>query len=330
MLEKLSTPSAVEFISAQPSTSTDEDEEVLWFDAIDYVDMEDKHFNFTEYGEDEWFDADDNLSAENKSPSEVADERVAWTEDSARCARQFILAISNIQQNRLITAILTKIFPDLDYDKMLAVNSLYTAVTQKKDIDLAILNILGFSVSNYLAHGNAFSLLADFIRKTISEYTGWGLDKQSLNQGDAQPYDYLHLGLGILAVVVGNCITGNSSPQRKLLRLPAYFANFLVRVNCYWEQLGRMARFATPLSNISPAFAVDTSVEITKNINNNQSGEPELSAFSSNSTAYSELFRAPTLKITSESVVEGKKIFQRYCMLMLLNDLKSSMILLCY
>ena len=70
----------------------------------------------------------------------------------------------------MLSVCLSGLLPGTPTTLTIAANSLYTAVTERRDIDIAALHALGLA-SGYLPENiNAVSWLAAFIRDTV---TGW-------------------------------------------------------------------------------------------------------------------------------------------------------------
>ncbi|MFT8210472.1 MAG: hypothetical protein ACMZI0_07655 [Symbiopectobacterium sp.] len=52
----------------------------------------------------------------------------------------------------------------------------------------------------------------------------------------------IYLALGLLAISTRYWMTQEPAPQRRLLRVPVFFANLLIRIDIYWQPLSFMAQ----------------------------------------------------------------------------------------
>lgn len=231
-MTKISAIYAPGFPPINTSASSDSEAQDIWFDAIDFVEMDEK-----------WFDASEDFSAgqtPEEKAKEKADEIVLFTEDCRRCAAQLIRLLADIKQNELISAGLSKMFPGIPSDIIMTANSLYTAITERRNIDIAVLHTLGLASAYLLEEGNAISRLAYFIRETILDYTGNSYLGPFLSLDDGHPSEYMFTALAVLAVAARYWMTDNSAPQRRFLKVPAFMGNLLIRASSYWNALGRI------------------------------------------------------------------------------------------
>ncbi|MFA4826620.1 MAG: hypothetical protein WC593_15835, partial [Methanoregula sp.] len=205
----------------------------IWFDAVDHFDMDKERFEVQT----------DFTSADSHSENDV-EQSIPFTEDCRRCAKELISNFGGVLENQLVFAGLLKIFPGLPIDIVVTANDLYMAVTERKNIDMAMLNTIGLASSHLLDSGNMISQMAHFIRETLLDYVGEPfLEQFSLQDGD-HASSYFFTGLAVLVVVAKHWITDEGAPQRRLLRVPAYLGNLLLRASSYWNHLGKMAQHA--------------------------------------------------------------------------------------
>ncbi|WP_253379053.1 dermonecrotic toxin domain-containing protein [unidentified bacterial endosymbiont] len=270
----------------------------IWFDAIDHVEMEGAWFN-----PHEMHHADPSSSA-----GEYADSRVTFTEDCRRCVQQFVRTLGECGESRMLSACLSRILPDTPISLVVAANSLYTAITEQRNIDTAVLHTLGLASWYLPGNMNVVSRLADFIRDTVTGWTDETFLQQFLGNDENHTSTRLFIALAVTAIVAGRWMKDEGAPQRGILKVPAFMANIFIRASHYWTALGNMASSlpsgaAIPknsgTSQHAPAFEVDTLVEMTGDLcDATVSGvsAPRLTAFSSNSTASSEAYTRATVQ----------------------------------
>ncbi|WP_261643528.1 hypothetical protein [Erwinia mallotivora] len=257
-------------ISRDSSNPEDQD---IWFDAIDHVEMDDTWFKRAEtFSTHEEHHADPSSSA-----GEAADSLVPFTEDCRRGVQQLVRALAEYGESRMFSAFFSTIFPATPLSLFNAANSLYTAVTERRNIDTAAVHALGLA-SGYLPEDiNVVSWVASFIRDTV---TGW-TDKTFLQQflGNEENHTSIHLftALAVTGMVVGRWMKDEGAPQRGVLKVPAFMANIFIRASYYWTALGNMAGSLpsgaeipenTGISQHAPAFEVDTTVALTQDMDN--------------------------------------------------------------
>src|SRR5450830_166579 len=233
------------FVSSTSSVTESPD---IWFDAVDHVEMDKDWFDAGQHADENademWFDARADNVDEAAPATDIVEEMIPFTEDCRRCIKELIRHLGEVQENELIFAGLSKILPCLPTDIMLTAHSLYVAVTERRNIDIAVLNTLGLACSHLLDDGNAISSMARYIRNTLHEYVGQSDWEKYLSQDD-HPCAALFTGLAVLTIVARHWITDERAPQRRLLRVPAFLANLLLRANSHWRHLGRIAQHAT-------------------------------------------------------------------------------------
>lgn len=251
-----------------------------WFDAIDYIEMEDT-----------WFDACEN---HHTSPT---DSLIPFTEDCRRSVQQLIRTLGEHCESKMLSICLSKILPGTPTSLIIAANSLYTAITEQRNIDTAVLHALGLASWCLPDDINIVSCLAEFIRETVTSWTDKSFLQHFLGNEENHASTCLFTALAVTTIVARRWIKDESAPQRGLLKVPAFIANILIRASYYWNTLGNMAR--SPLSDGKipenaepprhvPAFEVDTVVEMTEDVCDTavlcSSSAPLFTAFSSNST----------------------------------------------
>lgn len=293
------TPTSSTLISGVSLDSSNPEDHNIWFDAIDHVEMEET-----------WFDTrEEPQAAPSSSAGEAADSQVPFTEDCRRGVQQFIRTLGEYGESRMLSACLSKILPGTPASLVIAANSLYTAVTERRDLDTAALHALGLA-SMYLPDNiNVVSRLAAFIRDTV---TGW-TDETFLQQflGNKENHTSIHLftALAVTAIVAGRWMKDEGAPQRGVLKVPAFMANIFIRASHYWTALGNMAGRLpsgaeitknTGTSQHVPAFKVDTRMEMIRDVCDAavpcSPSAPRLTGFSSNSTASPDAYTRATVQ----------------------------------
>lgn len=288
-------------VSRDSSNPEDQD---IWFDAIDHVEMEETWFEGAEA-----FDAhEEHQAAPSSSDGEAADLLVPFTEDCRRGVQQFVRVLGEYGESRMLSACLSKILPGTPVSLVIAANSLYAAVTERRNIDTAALHALGLASGFLPENINAVSWLATFIRDTVTGWTDETFLQQFLGNEDNHTSTHLFTALAVTAIVAGRWMKDEGAPQRGVLKVPAFMANILIRASHYWTALGNMAGSLpsgaeipenTGPSQRAPAFEVDTRMEMTGDVfdatASGTSAPPRLTAFSSNSTARPEAYTRATV-----------------------------------
>ena len=270
-------------------------EQEIWFDTVDWVEMDDT-----------WFDASD--APHNEPASDAADSLIPFTEDFLRSTRQLISMLGEYKENELISVCLTKILPGTPVSIVMAANSLYTAITERKDIDLAALHTLGLASWLLPDSINVISPLAAFIRETI---IGWTEDiflRQWPGGEENAVSGSLLIALSITLIVANHRMKDEGAPQRAILKVPAFMANIFIRAGCYWRALGNIAGHssvagtgaASGPERQKPAFEVDTTIEISRDMCDNPAScpppsTPQITAFFSNSTVNPDVLTRATV-----------------------------------
>lgn len=231
--------SALPYGNASVPASADDDRHSLWFDALEQQCVDDL-----------WFDVCEDTSSDTRSLAQKAEHLVPFTEDCRRAVKQVIQYLGEVKQNALIASGLARLLPDLPLGVIAAAHSMYIAIAEKRDIDLALLNTLGMVSVDMLSEENVITHLADFIRQTLLDYTGIPYFSQFLSQEQSPSCHAMYLALGLLAISTRYWMMQEPSPQRSLLRVPVFFANLLIRVDLYWQQLSRMAQHVGSIKNL--------------------------------------------------------------------------------
>ena len=311
----LLTPTSSTNISQVSWDSSKPEDQDIWFDAIDHVEMEDTWFEGAEA-----FDTHEEHQADpSSSAGEAADSRVPFTEDCRRGVQQFVRTLGEYGESRVLSACLSKILPGTPVRLVIAANSLYTAVTERRNIDTATVHALGLA-SRYLPENiNVVSLVASFIRDTVTGWTDETFLQQFLGNEDNHTSTHLFTALTVTAIVAGCWMKDEGAPQRGVLKVPAFIANIFIRAGHYWTALGNMAGSLpsgaaipenTGTSQHAPAFEVDTQVEMISDVcdatASGTSVPPRLSAFSSNSTARPEAYTRATVQNRPAAPAPGK------------------------
>ncbi|MGP3591278.1 hypothetical protein [Vagococcus sp. WN89Y] len=267
------------------TTPDQPEEKETWFDAIDYVEMDEK-----------WFDACETLPAET-----VAETLVPLTEDCRRCIKQLISITGDYKQSELLARGLAKLFPGIPGDILFAADSLYTAIMEKRNIDIAVLHTLGLTAGLLPDNINIISWVAGYIRRAVLDCAGAAFSSQFLHDEEEPGCGYAFMILAIAAIAARYWVRDEHAPQRRLLQVPAFIANLLVQASHYWKALANMVQ-AHDLPNKppqdKPAFEIDTSIEIIQPLSENAASTqaPVIRAFLSNSTALPEFSTKATVE----------------------------------
>lgn len=264
-----------------------------WFDAIDHVEMDET-----------WFDACDSHHADPVFAGETADSRVPFTTDCRRGVQQLIRTLGKYEESRLFSVCLSKMLPGTPGSLVMAAGSLYSAITEHRNIDSAVLHALGLASWCLPDNINIVSRLATFIRDTVTGWTDETFLQTFLGSEENHTSTCLFIALAVTAIVAGRRMKDEGTPQRGLLKVPVFVANIFIRASHYRHALENMTRSAPPSGRETrektesfrraPAFEVDTSVEMTGEVCDAAvscfPSEPRITSFSSNSTATSEAY----------------------------------------
>ncbi|WP_049778767.1 hypothetical protein [Erwinia tasmaniensis] len=281
--------------------SGDEEHDV-WFDALDRLDMEDA-----------WFDANSEFPAEDISAEKYADSRVPITEDLLRSIKQLTVILGGVKRNELFSQLFANIFPGVPVNIMMAVNSLYTTIAEKREVDSAVLHTLSLASCYLPDEINIIARLAAFIRETIISWTGASFLRDGPGEGERYQ-EHLYTALAVATVVASHFITNAPAPQRVLFRVPTFAANLLLRAQYYWSALGGMVQNGTLTGDPPrpPAFEVDSSIETVSYIRPSagsgiagDSSRPVITAFTSNSTTNPEAYTRATVENRSTGTREA-------------------------
>lgn len=170
------------------------------------------------------------------------DKCIPFTEDCKRSIRQFIRCLAEIKQNELICSELTKWIPGVPLNLVSTVYSIYLAVSERKNIDLAMLNMLSLASSSFLNNNHCLFQFALYIKETIEDYVDQSCLLPFLVKDGPFSVSTVFDLLAILSLAIRRFITDETAPQRRILRIPAFLGNLVMRVNGYRAQLDAMAR----------------------------------------------------------------------------------------
>lgn len=176
---------------------------------------------------------------------EKAETQIPFTEDCLRALKLLIVQYADCAQKKYILQTLLHNFPNLPVNFINAAHSLYMAIVRREHVDLAILNTLGLASCHLLAEGNGVSRLALFIRQTVIDWAGDSFIKQFLGIDENSAGSQLFTALAVMAIALKYWLSDPKSPQRRLLQIPPYLANIVLRAGQYWDQLGLMSQHAT-------------------------------------------------------------------------------------
>ncbi|WP_261640512.1 hypothetical protein [Erwinia mallotivora] len=248
---------------SSPSDSSNSKNQNIWFNAFDYVDMEDS-----------WFDtSEEHHAAPTASARKAADSRVPFTQDCLQGIQQLVRTLAEYRENRMLSACLASILPDTPTSLVITANSLYTAITERRHIDSAALHALGLASAYLPDNFNVVSSLAAFIRESVTGWTGDNFLQQFVGEEESSTSTHLFTALAITAIVAGSWMKDEGAAQPGLLRVPAFMANIFIRASYYRTVLGNMARALPsgekmPENNSpsphAPVFEVDSQVEMLK------------------------------------------------------------------
>lgn len=194
-----------------------------------------------------WYEGIDDAPVEPEKEiwydvQETPEKAVSLTEDCKRCLKQLLSHFGEVKENELFLSGLSKIFPMLPLEIVLTAQNLYSVITERKNLDLAILNSLTLA-SSWLAKGNILASTAQFIRNSVAEY----IDEGQMTESNNHPsYDHFFTALALLAIAGRHYWRNNNPmPQRSFLQIPIYLERIFQRASLYWSQLGRMSLHAT-------------------------------------------------------------------------------------
>lgn len=176
---------------ASDGSSTPKEQDV-WFDAIDHLEMEDT-----------WFDASQSHQVSPVDAGEAADSRGPFTENCRSGVQQLVRSLGEYGESKMLSTCMSKILPGTPTSLVIAANSLYTAITEQRNIDTAALHTLGL-VSWYLPDNmNFVSHLAAFIRNTITDWTSEIFLQRVLGKDENHASASLFTALAVTAIVAG-------------------------------------------------------------------------------------------------------------------------------
>lgn len=215
--------------------------------------------------EDVWFDAEHAFP--EISPISMGSDikPVSLGEDAQRCIKQLLQYLGELTQNQIISIGFSTLFPHIPIEIIQLSDSLYSAIINKKDIDIAILNILGITNSYLLSEGNLLSKLTEYTHQIITKF----IDESYLNFDYNRSYSFnVYLSMAIFSLVTQYWITNKTQPQRTLFRLPLFMTKLLIRVHYYWKRICLFREASHDTKTIQPqsTFEIDTCIELTQKI----------------------------------------------------------------
>ncbi|MDH0357213.1 hypothetical protein N7387_21400, partial [Morganella sp. GD04133] len=148
---------------------------------------------------------------------------------------------------------------------------------------------------------NIVSRLAAIIRDTVTGWTDGTFLQPFLGNDDNHTSIHLFTALAVITIVARHRMKEEGTPQRNVLKVPAFMAAIFIRAGYYWTALGNMtghlpsgpesAENTAELQH-PPAFEVDTLAEMSGDRCQALTPCPpsalQLTAFSSNSTTNPE------------------------------------------
>ncbi|MFB9087516.1 hypothetical protein ACFFW8_23900 [Erwinia tracheiphila] len=94
----------ISWVSRDSSNPEDQD---IWFDAIDHIEMEEAWFE----GAEAFGIHEEHQTAPSSSAGEAADSRVPFTEDCRRGVQQLVRTLGEYGESRMLSVCLSKYFP---------------------------------------------------------------------------------------------------------------------------------------------------------------------------------------------------------------------------
>ncbi|MFU9137894.1 hypothetical protein [Erwinia tasmaniensis] len=97
-------PTSISQLSRDSSNPEDQD---IWFDAIDHVEMEETWFE----GAEAFAPHEEHHTDPSSSAGEAADSRVPFTDDCRRGGQQFVRTLGEYGESRMLSPCLSKVLP---------------------------------------------------------------------------------------------------------------------------------------------------------------------------------------------------------------------------
>lgn len=221
------------------STITHQD---IWFDALDCIEIEET-----------WFDANESCDADwHKIHSQVS-----FTDDCLRGVQQFVRILAEYEESKLLSMILKNLFPAMTTRIIYAANSLYTAIIEKRQIDLAVLQVLGLATYFFSEKIDFFSQLTAVVRNICRYWIDETSLQASWNDTDPSRGKHLDIIFTIVILIAGRWVKNNHGPRRGILKLPAFMANIFIRASYYRHALESMVSNPLPLSDSSLIMTIE-------------------------------------------------------------------------
>lgn len=168
--------------------------------------------------------------------------RLPFTDDCKFAIKQMIALYGTLKLNEFIAMILSESHRHLPIEFINAAYSYYMAVVHKKNIDIALVNTLGYIASWPLPDGNIIAELAQKTRAMIADYLGEDYLHQFMGGSDNEFSQNFFIGLAILAVISRCWLSESPAPERRSLQFPTFLAGIILRVSSYWQHLEYMTR----------------------------------------------------------------------------------------
>ncbi len=130
------------FANPSPPDASAAHQADIWFDALEYQDIE----------------------LENAPV-------VPLREDFRRCISQLIAITADFKQRELLSALLAKLLPGLPVGLLIAADSLYIAIVERRHTDIGVLNALGLASVCLPDKINLLPGLAAYVREIIIRNT---------------------------------------------------------------------------------------------------------------------------------------------------------------
>lgn len=166
---------------------------------------------------------------------------IPFTQDCKSAIKQLISLYGTLKLNEFISHIVSESHRHLPIEFINTAYSYYMAVVHKKNIDLALLNTLGYAASRPLAEGNAIAELAQQTRTLIADYLGEDYLQQFMGESESELSQNFFTGLAILAIASHYWLRASPAPERRSLQFPTFLASIILRVCSYWNHLEHMA-----------------------------------------------------------------------------------------
>lgn len=201
----------------------------IWFDAIDWVEMDSG-----------WFEDRAPVGGDLRAVTQMAELRVPFTEDCRRCLHQMIVTFGARKQRQLLSLLLANILPGIATPVLLAADSLYQMMVERKNMEYALLQLLGLVAGTLADEINVIARVAGFIRTSVLNWRGSWLLKSLLGEVEDPTTADLFSALALAALLARYWLSDERVPQRRILRLPAFMAHLLLRAGLYWHAVGQM------------------------------------------------------------------------------------------